>query len=150
MKQATGLAIVSALTFAAPLALARAQEPRDRSGIIVQIDGLKTAKGSVFCDLHDGDGGFPNKPARALARLQVRPDGGKAICAFSTAKAGRYAVAVWHDVDGDAKLDANFLGIPSEPVGSSNNAKGRFGPPKFKDAAFDYRPPSLRQNIRLE
>jgi uncharacterized protein (DUF2141 family) len=33
-------------------------------------------------------------------------------------------------------LDANILGIPKEGVGASNDAKGHFGPPKFKDAKF--------------
>ena len=33
-------------------------------------------------------------------------------------------------------MDTNFLGIPKEPIACSNNAKGSFGPPKFKDAKF--------------
>jgi len=51
---------------------------------------------------------------------------------------GRYAVQVVQDRDSDGKLDTNMLGIPSEPVGFSRNAVGRFGPPKFDSAAFDY------------
>jgi uncharacterized protein (DUF2141 family) len=58
-------------------------------------------------------------------------------------------VAVWHDADGDGELDSNFLGLPREPVGASNNATGRFGPPSFDDAAFDYRSATLRQTIRV-
>lgn len=80
----------------------------------------------------------------------VRPVGTKVTCAFSNGEAGRYAVAVWHDPDSDGKLDTNFLGIPSDAVGSSNNAKGGLGPRKFKDAAVNYRPPSRRQNNRVE
>ena len=34
------------------------------------------------------------------------------------------------------KLDTNFLGIPKEPYGFSNEKKGRFGPPKFKEVSF--------------
>lgn len=51
---------------------------------------------------------------------------------------GRYAVQVVHDRDADGRLDTNVLGIPSEPVGFSRNAVGRFGPPKFDSAAIDY------------
>ena len=36
----------------------------------------------------------------------------------------------------NGKMDTNFLGIPKEPVAISNNAKGKFGPPKYKDAKF--------------
>lgn len=49
---------------------------------------------------------------------------------------GEYAVAVFADSNGNQKLDSNFLGIPKEPVGVSRDTKGRFGPPKFADAAF--------------
>ena len=34
------------------------------------------------------------------------------------------------------KIDTNFLGIPKEPYGFSNQKKGRFGPPKFKEVVF--------------
>lgn len=50
---------------------------------------------------------------------------------------GRYAVVVVSDVNGNGKLDTNFLGIPKEPVGASHNPTSRFGPPRFQDAAFD-------------
>lgn len=120
------------------------------TGIVMQVEALKTNDGLVFCDLHNSEKTFPNKPARALARVKVRPVDGKASCVFQNVAAGRYAVAVWHDTNSNQKLDTNFVGIPKEPVGSSNNAKGQFGPPKFKDAAFDYRPPSVRQTIKIE
>ena len=50
---------------------------------------------------------------------------------------GAYAFQVYHDLDGNGKMKTNFIGIPKEPTGVSNGAKGRFGPPKFKDAAVD-------------
>jgi len=34
------------------------------------------------------------------------------------------------------KLDTNFLGIPKEPYGFSNNPSTLFGPPSFKKASF--------------
>jgi len=129
---------------------AQSQDEIPQVGIVMQVDTLKTNAGIVYCDLYNSEKGFPNKPERAVARVKVRPTGKKATCVFSDVKEGRYAVALWHDVDDDQKLDTNFLGIPREPVGSSNNAKGSFGPPKFRDAAFFYRPPLLKQTVRLE
>lgn len=49
----------------------------------------------------------------------------------------RYAVIVYHDLNANGKLDRNFLGIPSEPYGFSNNPSTRFGPPGFDKASFD-------------
>ncbi len=50
---------------------------------------------------------------------------------------GEYAVQVFHDVNGNGELDANFVGMPKEPWGFSNNARGNFGPPKFADTKVD-------------
>ncbi|MDR0667219.1 MAG: DUF2141 domain-containing protein, partial [Prevotellaceae bacterium] len=38
--------------------------------------------------------------------------------------------------NGNGKLDTGAYGIPVEKTGSSNNAKGRTGPPEFEDSAF--------------
>lgn len=143
-------ASLSVFALATPHTLARAQTAAQPAGIVVQVDALKTNDGFVFCDLFTAEAGFPNKPSRAFARTRVRPRSLKATCTFPQATAGRYAVAVFHDVDGDQKLDTNLLGIPRESVGASNNAKGSLGPPKFRDAAFNYRPPGVTLSISVD
>lgn len=55
---------------------------------------------------------------------------------FPAVAAGRYAISVFQDVNNDGDLNANLLTLPTEPYGFSNNARGTFGPAKFKDAAF--------------
>ena len=50
---------------------------------------------------------------------------------------GRYAVAAFHDTDGNGDLTLWPIGLPREAYGFSNNARGRFGPPPFAQAAFD-------------
>ena len=120
------------------------------AGIVVHADALSTNQGSVHCALYANEKGFPTEPKYALARVKVQPRDKAATCAFLDVKAGRYAVALWHDVNNNGKVDSNWLGIPNEPVGASNNAKGSFGPPKFASASFEYRPPLLRQTVRVE
>lgn len=51
-------------------------------------------------------------------------------------KPGNYAALMFQDLNGNGKLDTNSLKIPTEPYGFSNNVKGLFGKPKFKDAQF--------------
>jgi uncharacterized protein (DUF2141 family) len=46
----------------------------------------------------------------------------------------------FQDVNGSGKLDKNFLGIPKEPCGFSNGARGSAGPPKFSAAAVTLNP----------
>ena len=65
--------------------------------------------------------------------------------------AGEYALSVFQDVNDDGKLARNFIGIPKEPAGLSNNTRPRFGPPKYKDAVFTVTVDSLvEQKIELQ
>ncbi len=51
---------------------------------------------------------------------------------------GKYAISVYHDQNSDKTLNTGIFGIPKEPVGFSNDAKGSFGPPGFKESSFDF------------
>ena len=62
---------------------------------------------------------------------------------------GEYAIFLYHDLDNNKELKTNWIGIPREPVGTSNNAKGRMGPPKYKDAAFKLESKNLNMTIKL-
>ena len=55
---------------------------------------------------------------------------------FPDLSLGSYAVKVFHDVDDNSILDTNWMGIPKEPYGFSNDAMGTFGPPSFEQASF--------------
>ena len=51
--------------------------------------------------------------------------------------AGTYAISVYYDINDNGKLDTGLFRIPKEKIGFSNNARGRFGPAKWKDTQFD-------------
>ncbi len=62
---------------------------------------------------------------------------------------GIWAVQAYQDEDGSGKVTRNFLGIPAEGLGFSNDAPFRFGPPKFADAAFRLEPGGGRIRLTL-
>lgn len=47
------------------------------------------------------------------------------------------AISVYYDENGDGKLNTNWLGIPREAVGSSNNVRGSMGPPDYQEAMIE-------------
>jgi uncharacterized protein (DUF2141 family) len=49
---------------------------------------------------------------------------------------GSYAISLFHDLNGNVELDTNFIGFPKEPFGFSA-PMGKFGPPKFEEAAIE-------------
>jgi uncharacterized protein (DUF2141 family) len=113
--------------------------PPPLQGVIhVEIDGLRSAQGKVWCALYNSAKGFPKDASAAQARASSAASGKHGVCEFTDVKPGTYAVSVYHDENSNGKLDTNFLGIPKEGVGASNDAKGHMGPPKFSDAAFTF------------
>jgi uncharacterized protein (DUF2141 family) len=106
--------------------------------IHVEIDGLRNDKGQVMCALFSSIEGFPKNSAKAAAHAKSDISQGHAFCEFPGIASGTYAVSVFHDENSNGKMDTNFMGIPREGVGASNNAKGHFGPPKFGAAAFQF------------
>jgi uncharacterized protein (DUF2141 family) len=108
--------------------------------IHVEISGQRNDKGQMLCALYSSAqaDAFPKKADKAVARLTARIADGRAVCEFTGVAPGTYAVSVVHDENSNGKLDTNFIGMPREGVGASNDAKGHLGPPKFSAAAFQY------------
>jgi uncharacterized protein (DUF2141 family) len=139
--------VVSILMIACRAGLLAQSQESQQNVIHVDIDGLRSDRGQVLCALFSSAADFPKKADRAVARAKSEISGRHAACEFHDVSPGTYAVSVFHDENSNGKLDTNFMGIPREGVGASNNAKGRFGPPKFSAAAFQHS--SGRTNLKI-
>ena len=73
----------------------------------------------------------------------------QARCDFEDIPPGTYALAVVHDENFNGKLDTNFLGIPTEGYGFSNDATAALGAPSFSAASFSYDGQNLDLTIGL-
>ena len=94
---------------------------------------FETAEGFGAKDL----GGKAVRPGLVLGARQIVP-AGVAQLEFELPE-GVYAIKLFLDLNGNGEMDTNFLGIPKEPFGFSNNAKGKLGPPSFDASAFQVR-----------
>ncbi len=124
------IALLIALT-AAPLL---AQDAASSGAIEVEIPDLRSARGSVRCGLYATAKGFPEVPPSRSVVVTVRAK--QATCAFKDVPAGQYAVSLFHDEDNDGALDKNFLGVPQESYGVSNNKTYAMSAPKYNESAF--------------
>jgi uncharacterized protein (DUF2141 family) len=55
---------------------------------------------------------------------------------FDNLSNGTYAIVIFHDLNGNGDLDTNWMKIPKEPYGFSNNPSTTFGPPSFEETSF--------------
>ena len=62
---------------------------------------------------------------------------------------GKYAVAAYVDNNKNGRQDKNFLGMPKEIYGFSNDARGMFGPPDFSEAVFEVGEGTVTKSIQL-
>jgi len=104
----------------------------------MQITGIKQGKGDIFISVFSGEEGFPSDTKKSIQLLRATPVGGKAELVVKTLTAGKYAVSLFQDTNGDGILNTNFLGIPKEGYGVSNNVFNTFSAPSYKDASFQY------------
>ena len=93
------------------------------------------AGGVLNVELYDDPEHFLFKEGRKR-KVRIPAAEGQQIVCMNLEQPGTYAVAAYHDIDGDRKLKKQWNMLPREPFGLSNNSGQQFGFPKFSDAAF--------------
>lgn len=132
------LTVFFLISFCIPL-LVNADGSKDESKgtITVFFSNIRSVKGRLAILLFNQSNGFPADHRLAIKKKFIEIDSDKtANYQWTNLPDGEYAVSVYHDENNNKQLETNFLGIPKEGVGTSNNVKSSFGPPSFKEALF--------------
>lgn len=106
----------------------------DLAQIRVTINGVSLG-GTLNVGLYDNPKHFLKKEGRKR-RVRVPATDGPHIICFNLEQPGVYAVAAYHDKDGNRKINRQWNLLPAEPFGLSNNPAQHFSFPKFSDSAF--------------
>ena len=109
-------------------------QEKDTLSVTLDISITKFNKGRILIALYESEESYMKESYKS-ADVLVKNNKAKFI--FHSIKGGVYAFSFFHDLNNNKKLDTNFLGIPKEPYGFSNNKKGSFGPPKFSEASLE-------------
>lgn len=104
-----------------------------QSKLTVNIKGLKNNKGQVVVGLYQGEKNFLRK---VYFGKVVSISNKEAVVEFDHLPTGEFAISLFHDENGNGKLETGWFGIPKEDYACSNGAKGFMGPPKYSDAKF--------------
>lgn len=125
-------------------------QPRPESGALtVVIEGLQNDNGSVRIAISGSEENYDDY-ANPMIGVSAAIERGVARWQFSELPFGDYAIKAFHDEDSDGDLNTNFLGIPVEDYGFSNNASGLFGPPSWEAARFRFRSDTMTVRISFE
>mgnify|MGYP004008232345 CR=1 FL=1 len=116
------------------------------------VTGFNSDMGELSISIWDSEEEFdkgeddkPNPFMIDTALIKVK----KSEKIFKNIPFKKYAIKLFHDENKNKDLDTNFMGMPDEGFGFSNNAMGQFGPPPFGEASFDFNKSDMSIQIEL-
>jgi uncharacterized protein (DUF2141 family) len=131
---------------AAAVASPPTDEPQD---LVVKVTGLRNGKGQVLACLVTEAKAFPDCKGKVGTRhMSASAAKGEIVLDFGAVPPGTYALSLFHDENGNGKLDTAMM-IPREGYAFSRDAPVRLGPPSFDQAAFAVGAGTTRQTVKM-
>ena len=103
--------------------------------LTINVKGFPSSKGEAYIAIYRATDDFPVFGKQYKGKTTTI-SGNVSQVVFSGIPSGSYAVAVYHDKNNNNVLDKNYLGIPTESYGFSNNVRRTFSAPSFEEASF--------------
>ncbi|MGB1141698.1 MAG: DUF2141 domain-containing protein [Halioglobus sp.] len=145
-----GLALALA-TVLVPLPALAETAGGPQTPVRVELEGLVEATGKVYIAVYDNDDDWLGDDVFASKEVDIESSReGELVSTEILLPPGEYAITIFHDSNGNGELDTNFIGLPKEPIAMSNNAKPKFGPPKYEDAAFEVVLEPIIQRVKIK
>ncbi len=104
-----------------------------RRDTVIRVTGLKAQRSNLLIAVFESPAGFP-KSDQSTHTTTIEAEGEKVELSLSLPINCPIAIAVFQDLDGNKMISKSSIGIPIEPYGFSNNARGLFGPPTFQQS----------------
>lgn len=116
--------------------------------VCFDITQIKSNEGKLMINILGSEAEY-NDDAAAIASIMIPAQKDSVSVCVDAFNTGFHGIRVFHDVDNDGELASNLVGMPTEPWGMSNNAKGSFGPPSWDDMKFEVTESGAKQSIQL-
>lgn len=107
----------------------------DNPKLTINVQNIKSLKGEIIIGVFNADKDFL-KEGVAIKNYTIAIDEATETIVINDLPKGEYAVSLYHDENSDNECNRNFLGIPKEAYGFSNNVKPKFSAPSYKDCKF--------------
>jgi uncharacterized protein (DUF2141 family) len=98
--------------------------------LTIEVTDLRSNNGYIHLELS-------NEKEVKIVGITKKISNNRCIIVIENLKQGKYAFRFFHDENMNEKLDVNWMGIPKEGFGFSNNPSMTFGPPSFDKTIFE-------------
>ncbi|OJW35272.1 MAG: hypothetical protein BGO54_03795 [Sphingobacteriales bacterium 46-32] len=116
----------------------------------VVLSGLGKKQGTLYIAWYNTEVNFKKQSTPVFTRSLAVDEQEQVSVVFENIPAGRYAIAVLLDQDGNKKMSTNLLGIPREKYGFSNNVYPAFRAANWKEASFELKNTDGEIRIRMK
>ena len=98
--------------------------------LTIKIGNIGLLEGQIRIGVFDKKKGFLKREA-AIRHYYITVKSKIESITIKDLPKGDYAFSMFHDENSDDEFNQNFLGIPKEPYGFSNNVKPKFSAPSY-------------------
>lgn len=113
--------------------------------LTIQVKNVIPKRGVVHIAIYEGDQNWLDEK-KVLKLISMEASHETLSTSLYNLKPGEYGVAVFQDENRNKICDANFIGIPKEKIGFSNNVIPRFSKPSFQKCKMVLR---QKENITI-
>lgn len=108
-----------------------------QNSLQIHIKNIELIEGTLKLRLTNDSVFFQMDTIQNHQMIEEKVSANEMFMEFKDLPNGVYAFAVYQDLNENGQLDTKKFGIPAEPFAFSNDALGKFGPPKFSQASFE-------------
>lgn len=154
MKSASVAALIALAVVLGPAAASAAGADKcegrpSQTKLTVQVIGVRAAKGEMAITLYPDDARRFLGPGQKLARVRAVAQAPMTTACFWLPGPGFYALAVYHDENGNRDFDRTLVGLPAEGFAFSNDPPTRTGLPPFKAVRFKAAADETTMRVKL-
>ena len=116
--------------------------------LTINITGFKSDEGFAMISVVNSQKDFDEEVSYRKFKSKIK--NGCVAQLVENLEFGKYGVKIFHDENENGKIDTRMFGIPVERYGFSNNARGKFGPPKYEEVKFMFEKPEMAISVEVK
>lgn len=120
-----------------------------QNSITISVKNIKEVKGALHIAIYTNDTNWLSEE-HYFKKIIVDVLENNVSHSLHHLPPGNYAISLFHDENNDGKMNMNWIGIPAEKFGFSNNPRVIMSAPSFEDALVTLKEKALHVEITLQ